>query len=123
MTYEFYKIAHLLGIFFVISGLMGVFFTVWAGTPLDGKIKSASFAMHGTGLLVMLISGFGLLAKLGLVQGGMPTWVYFKFGLWAFFALAISILKRKGHLGMPLYALLLVGYFCAAYLGVMKPTF
>ena len=122
MSYEFYKIAHLLGIFLLTSGLMGVFFTVWAGTPLLGKVKSASFALHGTGLLIMLVSGFGLLARLGLV-GSMPTWVYFKLALWTFFALAISVLKRKGHLGMPLYLILLAGYFCTAYLGVFKPAF
>lgn len=121
MSYEFYKISHLLGIFLLVSGLMGVFFTIWAGTPLQGKVKSASFALHGTGLLIMLVSGFGLLARMGLVQG-LPTWVYFKLALWAFFALAVSILKRKGHLGMPLYLLLLAGYFCAAYIGVMKPN-
>lgn len=121
MSYEFYKIAHLLGIFLLTSGLMGVFFTVWAGTPLQGKLKSASFALHGTGLLIMLVSGFGLLARMGMV-GAMPTWVYFKLGLWAFFAVAVSVLKRKGHLGMPLYLLLLAGYFCAAYIGVMKPA-
>ncbi|MBC7754687.1 MAG: hypothetical protein H7Z71_10650 [Moraxellaceae bacterium] len=122
MSYEFYKIAHLLGIFFLVSGLMGVFFTVWAGTPLQGKIKSASFAMHGIGLVIMLVTGFGLLAKLGLASS-MPTWAYLKFGLWAFFAVAISILKRKGQIGMPIYILLLIGYFCAAYIGVMKPAF
>ncbi|MBC7457207.1 MAG: hypothetical protein H7235_02935, partial [Bdellovibrionaceae bacterium] len=53
MTYEFYKIAHLLGIFLLTSGLMGVFFTVWAGAPFQGKVKSASFALHGLGLLIM----------------------------------------------------------------------
>ena len=121
MSYEFYKIAHLLGIFLLTSGLMGVFFTVWAGSPLQGKVKSASFALHGTGLLIMLVSGFGLLARMGLV-GAMPTWVYLKLGLWAFFAVAVSVLKRKGHLGMPLYLLLLAGYFCAAYIGVIKPA-
>lgn len=121
MSYEFYKIAHLLGIFLLTSGLMGVFFTVWSGTAFQGKIKSMSFALHGIGLLIMLVSGFGLLARMGLVAG-LPTWVYFKLGLWAFFALAISVLKRKGHLGMPLYLVLLAGYFCAAYIGVIKPA-
>jgi hypothetical protein len=120
MSYEFYKITHLLGIFLLTSGLMGVYFTVCTGAPLQGKVKTTSFALHGLGLLIMLVSGFGLLAKMGLARD-MPTWVYYKLGLWAFFALAISVLKRKGHLGMPLYLLLLAGYFCSAYIGVMKP--
>ncbi len=121
MSYEFYKILHLLGLFLLTSGLMGVFFTIWSGAPLQGKVKSTSFSLHGLGLVFLLVSGFGLLARMGLARE-MPTWVYFKLGLWAFFALAVSVLKRKGHLGMPLYLLLLAGYFCAAYIGVMKPA-
>ena len=121
MTYEFYKVLHLVGFFLLLSGLMGAFFTVWGGNSFQGKVKSASFALHGTGILLVLISGFGLLAKLGYMQN-MPTWIYFKIALWMFFALAISILKRKGQLGMPLYVLLLAAYAFAAFLGVYKPA-
>lgn len=120
MSYEFYKFLHLTGIFLLISGLMGVFFTVWSGQNLTGKIKSASFALHGLGLVFILVSGFGLLAKLGLARE-MPTWAYAKLGLWAVFALIISLLKRKSHIGMPLYVLLLVCYCAAAYIGIYKP--
>lgn len=121
MSYEFYKLLHLIGFFLLISGLMGVFFTVWTGGKLQGKVKSASFALHGTGLLVILVSGFGLLARLGMAQQ-MPTWIYFKIAIWVFFGVAITLLKRKGHLGMPLYILLLSAYAFAAYLGVYKPA-
>lgn len=121
MTYEFYKVLHFVGFFLLLSGLMGVFFTVWSGASLQGKVKSVSFALHGLGLLFILVSGFGLLAKLGYMQQ-MPTWVYFKIAIWMFFALAISILKRKGQMGMPLYVLLLLVYAFAAFLGVYKPA-
>lgn len=120
MTYEFYKVLHLSGIFLLTSGLMGVFFTVWSGSSLQGKVKSASFALHGLGLVLILVSGFGLLAKLGLAKD-MPNWAYAKMGIWMVFALAISVLKRKAQLGMPLYILLLACYAVAAYLGVYKP--
>lgn len=121
MPYEFYKVLHFIGFFLLLSGLMGVFFTVWSGNPLQGKVKSASFALHGTGLLIVLVSGFGLLARLGYIQS-MPTWIYFKIMVWMFFAVAISLLKRKGHLGMPLYILLLLAYGLAAFLGAYKPA-
>ncbi len=121
MSYEFYKFLHLIGFFLLISGLMGVYFTVWNKGQFQGKVKTVSFALHGTGLLVILVSGFGLLARLGFIQQ-MPTWIYFKIAIWIFFALAISLLKRKGQLGMPLYLLLLAAYAFAAYLGVYKPA-
>lgn len=120
MSYEFYKFLHLVGIFLLMTGLMGVYFTVWSGSSFQGSVKKFSFAMHGLGLLIVLVSGFGLLARLGLTSG-LPTWVFVKLGVWAFFAIAISLLKRKGQIGWPLYALLLLGYGLAAYMAVYKP--
>lgn len=122
MSYEFYKMFHLIGFFLLLSGLLGVFFAVWNKQPFQGKIKSLSFALHGTGLLFVLVSGFGLMAKLGYIQV-IPTWIYVKIAIWMFFAVVISLLKRKGHLGLPLYALLLAGYILAAYMAVYKPAF
>lgn len=121
-SYEFYKVVHLIGFFLLLSGLLGVFFTVWSKQPFQGKIKPFSFALHGTGLLFVLVSGFGLMARLGYIQT-MPVWIYIKIAIWMFFAIVISLLKRKGHLGIPLYVLLLVGYFLAAYMAIYKPAF
>ena len=121
MPYEFYKVLHLTGIFLLISGLIGAFVTTWSGQALTGKIKTFSFAMHGMGLLFILVSGFGLLARLGLTQG-LPVWAYIKLGIWGLFALAISLLKRKGQLGWPLYSLLIIVYLVAVYSAIYKPA-
>lgn len=121
MPYEFYKVLHLTGIFLLISGMMAVFFVIWSGGVLQGKVKSVAFALHGLGLVFILVSGFGLLARLGMAQA-MPVWVYYKMGIWAFFALGISVLKRKSQIGLPMYLALLGGYLLAAYIGVYKPA-
>ena len=71
-------------------------------------------------LVFILVSGFGLLAKLGLARE-MPAWAYAKLSLWVVFALIISLLKRKSQIGMPIYILLLACYAAAAYIGVYKP--
>jgi hypothetical protein len=120
MPYEIYKIIHLTGIFLLISGLMMAYAMTSSGYALAGQIKKFSFAAHGTGLALILISGFGLLARLGLARE-MPMWAYVKFAIWGVFAIFISILKRKGQLGWPLYVAMLAVFMFASYTAVMKP--
>jgi hypothetical protein len=58
MDYNFYKIAHLIGISLLAIGVGGM---------LAGGEKRKTFVMvQGIGLLVMLVTGFGLLAKLAV---------------------------------------------------------
>jgi hypothetical protein len=120
MPYEFYKFLHFFGLFLLISGLMGVFVTTWNGQQLVGRIKVFSFSLHGLGLFLILLSGFGLLARLGLARE-MPTWAYVKLAIWGTLALFVSLLKRKGHLGWPIYLTLLTVLLFAAYTATYKP--
>ena len=110
MTREFYLIIHLTGISLLAIGVGGM---------LAGGEKRKTFAMlQGVGLLVMLVSGFGLLAKLGL---GFPHFAIVKTALWILIG-ALPVLFRKLKTPLPaaiLISLILVGTM--AYLGVMKP--
>jgi len=100
---------------------MSLLALTWAGHSLTGKVKTFAFITHGTGLLFILVSGFGLLARLGLAQS-MPSWVYTKLAIWAIFGGFIAILKRKGQIGWPLFFAMLAIYIVAAYFGVYKPA-
>lgn len=121
MSYQFYKILHLVGIFLLTTGLISVLTQSWFnGGVLTKKGKAFAFATHGLGLLLLFISGFGILAKLGLF-GSLPAWVYTKIGIWVLFAVLVSLLKRKGHIGWPLYFVCITLFTFAAYLGVYKP--
>ncbi len=120
MSLEFYKLLHVTGIFLLVTGLVGVLILRWSGQTLFGKVKTFSFVTHGLGLVLILVSGFGLLARLGLF-GSIPIWAYIKILVWGLMALAISLLKRKGHLGWPLYLGILFLFVVAAYNGIFKP--
>lgn len=123
MPYEIYKILHLTGIFLLTSGLVGMLVLAWSGHQIAGKVKTFAFVTHGVGLLFMLVSGFGLLARMGFMHDqGLPTWVYVKLTIWLVMGGIISLLKRKGKLGWPLYFLLMAIFITAAYFGVYKPT-
>ena len=111
MTREFYLIIHLTGISLLALGVGGM---------MAGGEKRKTFAMlQGLGLLVMLVSGFGLIAKLG---GGFPHFAIVKIVLWLVIGM-LPMLFRKLKTPLPaaiLISLILVGTM--AYLGVVKPA-
>ena len=106
-----YKIIHLVGIAAVALGTGGM---------MAGGNGRRTFAnLQGIGLVVMLASGFGLLAKLKL---GFPHFAIAKLILWTLLGMTPLVLRK-------LKAPLLVGILIAlilvsllAWLGVMKPA-
>ncbi len=120
MTYEFYKIIHMLGLITLFFGFGGLLVTSYAGVTLNAKARMMGFATHGLGLLFLLVGGFGMLAKLGIMKE-LPGWALAKLGIWVLFGAAISLVKRKGHIGWPI-AILLIGLgTTAALLAITKP--
>ena len=120
MSYEIYKIMHLTGIVLIFSGLMGLLAIRMAGHTAEEKTKSLIFMSHGIGLLLALVGGFGLLARLGLTRD-IPNWVFAKIVIWLVLGGAIAIVKRKGHLGRPLFLGLIILFIAGAYLAILKP--
>lgn len=122
MSYEFYKILHLTGLVLLFSGLISLLTLKVIGAEVNGPTKKFSFISHGIGLFLILLSGFGLMARLGIIRD-MPNWIYVKLAIWLYFGLTIALIKRKGQLGWVLYIPMLVVFIAAAYLGINKPTF
>lgn len=120
MPYEVYKIIHLVSLVLLMSGLVGLLTVRMSGAVLQPNVKKLVFIAHGIGLLFLLISGFGLLARLGLTQN-MPGWVFGKIAVWLILGGAIALVKRKGQLGMPIFIGLILIFTVAAYLAVAKP--
>ncbi len=106
-----YKIIHLTGIAAIAIG---------AGGMLAGGSNRKAFAMwQGIGLLLMLVSGFGLLAKLKL---GYPSFAIVKTVLWLVIG-AMPVIIRKAKLSTHVAILIsLVLVAIMAWLGVMKPV-
>lgn len=120
MSYEFYKILHITGLILLFFGLSSALTLKMAGATFTGSVKKMAFITHGLGLLFLLVSGFGLLAKLG-IMAEMPGWVWTKLGVWLAMGGAIALAKRKGQLGWPIMVLFVgLGIF-AAWLAISKP--
>ena len=120
MSYEVYKIIHLIAIVLLFSGLVGLLTIQMSGGALTGKAKSLVFASHGVGLLLLLVSGFGLLARLGMISG-LPGWVFAKLAIWLILGGALALVKRKGIIGWPIFLSLITIFGVAAYLAILKP--
>ncbi len=111
MDYPTYKIIHLIGVAALALGI--------GGMMAGGANRKIFSILQGIALLVMLVSGFGLLAKLHL---GFPHFAMVKTVIWVVLGIIPMILRR---LRVPVAAgiaisLSLIGIM--AWLGVMKPA-
>lgn len=123
ISYEVYKVLHLVGVFAVVAALGGVaVHAINGGSRESNAARRVVAALHGLGLLVILVAGFGLLARLDLMRP-LPVWAWGKLALWLL-AAALLVLPYKRPqaargilaVGIPLLGLL------AAWLAVYKPA-
>jgi hypothetical protein len=110
MDHTTYTIIHLIGVAALAMGTGGMI----AG----GENRKLFSILQGVALLVMLASGFGLLAKLKL---GYPHFAMVKTVLWLILGMMPMILRRfrVPMIGGVLVSLTLVGIL--AWLGLVKP--
>lgn len=120
MPYEFYKVLHMLGLMLLFFGFGGLLMAAYSRAELKKSARIMGFITHGFGLLLLLISGFGMSAKLGLMAG-LPQWVQAKVGIWLLLGLSISLVKRKGTIGWPIAILLWGLGTSAAIIAINKP--
>jgi hypothetical protein len=118
MSYEFYKVLHVLGLSLVVLSLGGVIHHVInGGTKQSDAFRKGTMITHGVGLLLLVVAGFGMLAKMGIYSP--PVWVMGKIGIWlalgAFVAIAYKkvSLARKFWFAVP--ALVVIATFLAIY--------
>jgi len=103
MPYKFYKILHFTGLLLTFTSLSGyIFYLVQNKSNEKKKLFSV---LHGIGLLIVLVSGFGLAARLGLVSQ-LPVWVYIKIGIWLVVGASVAIIKRQVMSPLALYLII-----------------
>ncbi|RBP42386.1 hypothetical protein DES53_10692 [Roseimicrobium gellanilyticum] len=113
MSPAFYHIAHLVGLILLFVGF---------GALASGNRKGMMY--HGIGLLILLIAGFGMIAK---IKQGMPSmsytepWLIAKYAIFLILGLVLPVLAKRKMLpaNAVLWIAILLGG-CAAYLGKMQ---
>ncbi len=122
ISYQVYKVLHLAGVFMVVMSLGAMVLHAVNGGGKNHPFRKQMASTHGLGLLLSLVAGFGLLARLGFVHNQWPPgWALTKMGIWIVFGGLSSVLLRKPKLAKPLWLGIIVLFTSAAYLANYKP--
>lgn len=99
MSATFYEYLHHIGLivsFIAIGGLGALAMTGQNHT----KARPPFVAMHGTGLVIILVAGFGWLAN--LPYGSLPVWAILKLVVWVVLGAIIVPFRRAPGMARPL---------------------
>jgi hypothetical protein len=120
MSFQFYKVLHMIGLMTLFFGFGGLLVATYAGIVLSKKARIMTMVTHGVGLLLILISGFGMAARLGYMAQ-LPSWIHAKLLIWVLMGAGIALVKRRGQIGWPITVLLIGLGGTAAFIAVNKP--
>lgn len=114
-----YKWLHLLGAFGVLMAFGGLIFRSTVNVDSQTFPKRILSIVHGVGLLLIVVSGFGMLARLG-IQGEFPTWVWLKLAIWLAMGGLIAAVNRAPKQSKLWWWLVLALGGAAAWIGIFK---
>src|SRR5688500_17575652 len=106
MSYQFYRSLHIVGAFLVLVPLGAIALHMMSGGRRDFPNRRLMAAVHGTGLLLLLVAGFGALARLGFKS--LPGWVIIKLAIWVTLGAFPVLLYRKASLAKSLFFVILL---------------
>lgn len=113
LSLSLYKVVHVFGVLLVFLGF---------GALLGGERRRAATLAHGIGLAVILVAGFGALARLGVANpGGWPLWVWLKLAVWLALGALMTVGKRSPAAARTFWWLVPILGAAAAYLALYKP--
>ncbi len=122
IPYETYKLIHLLGFWLIVLALGGLsLHAINGGTRTSNTARRLVAITHGVGLFLVLLGGFGLLARIGVVHGGFPGWVWVKLAVWVTIGALLALPYRRPELGRVLWVAIPVLGAVAASMAIYKP--
>ena len=114
MPLEFYKFLHIISAILVLMAL--------GSAAANSAVKAAGQKLygmlHGIGILIMLVAGFGALAKLGMNFSG---WVITKIVLWVVLGGMLTLIKKMPDKAMLLWYASFAVAAIAALMAIYKP--
>ena len=117
-----YEIVHLIGIAMLFIAIGGVaVHAANGGTKANTRTRGLVAAIFGTGSFLILLGGFGMMARLGLVRGMPPGWLIVKMLIWLVLSAIVLLPYRKPELAKPFMVILPFVVGLAVYLAVYKP--
>ena len=120
---DFYEILHIVGIAMLFVAIGGI--SVHAangGSKAGSTTRPIVGSIHGIGSLLILVGGFGMLARMGFQHsGGFPGWLIGKMIIWLILSAIVLMPYRRPALARPFLLLLPLLAGVAVYLALYKP--
>lgn len=120
MSYEFYKTLHFFSLILTFGALFSILAIRFLGEESKKVLTKRMSMVHGVGLILVLVSGFGLAARLGYFAQ-LPTWIYVKLLIWLTAGGIIALINRKKLSYLILFITLVVLPVLGSLLAVNKP--
>jgi len=128
--YEMYKLIHLFGIFltFVVLGGLGLH-VINGGDKASLTKRKLVASLHGIGVFLILLGGFGTLAYVYKIAGssqmsnGLEPWVIMKLCIWFLLSIALLLFYRLPKLALVVFLVLPFLGLTAGYIAIKKPDF
>ena len=123
-SHQLYNLVHIVGLVLLMSGLGGMALQAAGGTDCaSGGLRKVVMGLHGLGVFLILLGGFGMLARMGIAHGARwPGWLWVKVAVWGILAAAALLPYRRPATAVPLLLLLPLLGGLAAYMAIYKPV-
>ncbi len=122
LSQDMYWYLHILGVGLLILSVGGVtLHAMSGGTKQNSGGNALAAASHGIGLVLIIVAGFGMLAKMELMAGGPPAWVWAKMLIWLTIGGLFVLPYRKPDMSKLVWFLTVGLMLAAAFLAHSKP--
>lgn len=118
LSYQVYKILHLVSLFGVFMCLGALVIHHMNGGAKHFPARMWLVLSFTIFMFLAFVGGFGLMARLG---SGMQTWIYAKIALWLVIGAYMSLIARKPDWSKVHWFVLLVLGATGAYVASYKP--
>lgn len=120
---DFYEILHIVGIAMLFLAIWGVAtHAANGGTKAGSQTRGLMSSVHGVGALLILVGGFGMLARIGFKHGAnFPGWLWVKLIVWLVLSAIVLLPYRKPALAKPFIFILPLLAGLAVYMALYKP--
>jgi hypothetical protein len=105
MNPNIYQVLHIIGIAMVFLGY-GALLARSMAAPENVSVRKLGSITSGIGLLLILVAGFGLIAKFGYSM--TSPWLLVKFVIWLALGGLIVLINRKPNLAVLIWWLLIL---------------